>query len=120
MKTEAIGVKSYYDRKACDREYEMPTMLLLLLLTTPGLGLQTPKIIQTGPKAGILLRDNPGFLVADAQTITYQIYVSLDPLQVAHTCAAVKTTLRQLERTAVYTDTPDRALRPKRAVFGSS
>ncbi|KAJ8375603.1 hypothetical protein SKAU_G00061830 [Synaphobranchus kaupii] len=57
-------------------------MLLLLLLTTPGFGLQTPKIIQAGPKAGILLRDDPGFLVADAQTITYQIYVSLDPLQV--------------------------------------
>ncbi|KAJ8352114.1 hypothetical protein SKAU_G00235900 [Synaphobranchus kaupii] len=55
-------------------------MLLLLLLTTPGFGLQTPKIIQAGPKAGIL-RDDPGFLVADAQTITYQIYVSLDPLQ---------------------------------------
>ncbi|KAJ8375613.1 hypothetical protein SKAU_G00061930 [Synaphobranchus kaupii] len=142
MKTEAIRVKSYYDRKACDREYEMPTMLLLLLLTTPGFGLQTPKIIQAGPKAGILLRDDPGFLVADAQTITYQIYVSLDPLQViqrykkepqhiyreetrtwyqdhlAHTRAAVKTTLRQLERMAVYIDTPDRALRPKRAVFG--
>ncbi|KAJ8353361.1 hypothetical protein SKAU_G00209280 [Synaphobranchus kaupii] len=57
-------------------------MLLLLLLTTPGFGLQTPKIIQPGPKAGILLRDDPGFLVAEAQTITYQIYVSLDPLQV--------------------------------------
>ncbi|KAJ8369568.1 hypothetical protein SKAU_G00095960 [Synaphobranchus kaupii] len=117
-------------------------MLLLLLVTTPGFGLQTPKIIQAGPKAGILLRDDSGFLVADAQTITYQIYVSLDPLQViqrykkepqhvyreetrtwyqdhlAHTRTAVKTTLRQLEWTAVYIDTPDRALRPKRAVFG--
>ncbi|KAJ8352048.1 hypothetical protein SKAU_G00235240 [Synaphobranchus kaupii] len=108
MKTEAIRVKSYYDRKACDREYEvgdeafyyhfsrnqkrskkllpswqgpyaitdklspvvyrikMPTMLLLLLLTTPGFGLQTPKIIQAGPKAGILLRDDPGFLSLDS------------------------------------------------------
>ncbi|KAJ8333553.1 hypothetical protein SKAU_G00415610 [Synaphobranchus kaupii] len=137
MKTEAIRVKSYYDRKACDREYEVgdeafyyhfsrnqkrskkllpswqgpyaitdklsPVVYRIKVLTprktahkwvhinqlrpyTPS-QLQTdtgdaPKIIQAGPKAGILLRDDPGFLGADAQTITYQIYVSHDPLQV--------------------------------------
>lgn len=121
---------------------QMHPSLLLLTVTASTLGLKLPDVIVPGPQAGILLKDEPGFLVADAQMVTHQVYVALDPLHVirryqkepiqayreetktwyeehlAHTRAAVKTSLRQLERTAVYMDTPDNSPRSKRAIFG--
>ncbi|KAJ8400161.1 hypothetical protein AAFF_G00398550 [Aldrovandia affinis] len=59
--------------------------LLLITIASLSLGIKLPDVVLPGPKAGILLKDDPGFLVVDAQTVTHQVYVSLDPLHVIHT-----------------------------------
>lgn len=61
---------------------QMHPSLLLLTITASTLGVKLPDVIVPGPQAGILLKDEPGFLVADAQMVTHQVYVTLDPLYI--------------------------------------
>ncbi|KAM3612667.1 uncharacterized protein V6R79_012474 [Siganus canaliculatus] len=109
LEASVEGAKTYYDRKASHREYQMELAWILAIFLATQANC-APNIVEPGPPSGIILQKTPGLLITNCGLYTQRVYVRLDPWVVFRKHIRLPPRLTEGRPSGVQThDTVDRA-----------